>query len=123
MNENGKSYFIGTHLRQARDQRGWSQEVFATMVGMSQPNLSNIESGKQKVPWETITLMAQQLGLNPESLAGLEVPVIVHVETQNGGVNGTANHLPRSGEVAALQAHIASLQEENRFLRPQVQER
>lgn len=123
MNENAKSYFIGSPLRRARDEKGWSQTVFASMIGMSQSNLSNIESNKRWVDWEVISAMANRLGVSPELLAGLEASVAVHVETQNGGANGshnTVNH-HSSGEVVALREHIASLREENRFLRQQVE--
>ncbi|MCY7330864.1 MAG: helix-turn-helix transcriptional regulator [Saprospiraceae bacterium] len=125
MNTKTKSYFIGSHLRRARDEKGWSQEVFASMVSMSQSNLSNIESNKQKVTWETIILMAEKLGVSPESLAGLEANLVMHIETQQGSANGNHNtvHYQSLGELTALQAHIASLQEENRFLRQQMEAR
>ena len=38
MNAKTKSYFIGLHLRRARNAKGWSQDVLASMIGMSQPS-------------------------------------------------------------------------------------
>ncbi|MEQ1747525.1 MAG: helix-turn-helix transcriptional regulator [Saprospiraceae bacterium] len=79
MNKRTESYFIGPSLRRARDSKGWSQEVFAPVVGMSQSNLSNIESNKQKVSWETIQLIAHKLDLTPEELLDADGGVVVNV--------------------------------------------
>ncbi len=125
MDENSQSYFIGANLRRARDAKGWSQEVFAPMAGMSQANVSNIESNKQRVGWETITLMAEKLSVSPESLAGLDASVTVNVEILNGMASGNHNVVHNnpqsSGDLIALKEHIASLREENRFLRQQLE--
>lgn len=54
---------VSTHLRQARQQRGWSQEKLANEAGISRRMLINIEAGESNVSLATLDKLAHALGL------------------------------------------------------------
>lgn len=51
-------------LRQARQKQGITQVELAKRIGMTQPQLSNLESMANSPSWNTITRYAAGLGLD-----------------------------------------------------------
>ncbi len=54
---------LGRNLRAWRHARGWSQDIFAEVLGVSRTHLSAIERGQQNVRIGTVERMAQRLGV------------------------------------------------------------
>jgi transcriptional regulator with XRE-family HTH domain len=58
----------GAVLRGWRTSTGQSQVEAARMLGMTQQNLSNIENGRQHMPYELRQRVVNELGIPPEAL-------------------------------------------------------
>lgn len=52
---------IGQKIQQAREEKGYSQEQLAHLIGCSQSTLSNYEKGKRRIYWSQLEQMAQVL--------------------------------------------------------------
>jgi len=119
---------IGKNLIRHRNAKGWSQEDVASMAGMSQSNYSKIESDKQDVKWEQIESLANILETEPEELIRQD-SIVLNIETQNGGNannyvvqnNAEAIIAAKDETIASLKAHLKGLEDQNQFLRDQIQ--
>ncbi len=58
----------GANLRRYRESAGFSSAAFAKALGVSQPTLSNYESGFKRIPDSRIGQMAEVLGVEPWEL-------------------------------------------------------
>jgi transcriptional regulator with XRE-family HTH domain len=58
----------GNELKRARERRGWSQQQAARRLGVSQPYLSLLESGRRPVTARLAIRLVQALGLPPTVL-------------------------------------------------------
>jgi UDP-N-acetylglucosamine 1-carboxyvinyltransferase len=64
---------VGTIVRSARYQRGWTQQQLARMVGVSQPTISRVESGQVVISLLSFYRIAEafgQLTVPSEALRG-----------------------------------------------------
>lgn len=59
---------VGLRIREARKERGLSQDVLAKSVGLNRTSLSNVEKGRQKLLLHTFFGIAGRLGAEPNSL-------------------------------------------------------
>jgi transcriptional regulator with XRE-family HTH domain len=59
---------IADRIRRRRVELGFSQERFADVVGIPQPNLSRIEAGIHRPQRKTVVRMAAALRVEPEEL-------------------------------------------------------
>ena len=59
---------LGVRIREQRQQRGWSQEHLARLVGVSKSFLSDVENGKGGVIAETLLSLAQALEVSMDFL-------------------------------------------------------
>jgi len=60
---------LGTRIRQARDERGWSQNELASRANIKQPTLQRIEAGLRLDPSiRTIAAIAGALDLSVDTL-------------------------------------------------------
>ena len=59
---------LGIHIKEAREERGLTQEALGNSVGLSRTSITNVEKGKQKVLLHTFVNIANTLKVNPESL-------------------------------------------------------
>lgn len=73
----------GQRVKAARKYRGFKQIEFADMVGISQSNLSFIESNRHKTPQETLDKLCQALQVSPEWLEGTSADGGVPIEVPN----------------------------------------
>jgi non-specific serine/threonine protein kinase len=62
---------FGRLLRQLRQKAGLQQERLAERAGLSVPAISNLERGVNRPRLETVTMLADALGLSPEQRADL----------------------------------------------------
>jgi len=92
---------IGHNVRRYREKRGWKQESLAEKIGMSQSNLSNIESNKQDATWEQIQAIAQALEVSTKKLTSQKSPVFNSNYQQVGHAN---NYIVQNGAEATLAA-------------------
>lgn len=59
---------LGICIKEAREERGLTQEALGNSVGLSRTSITNLERGKQKVLLHTFVNIANVLKVNPESL-------------------------------------------------------
>jgi transcriptional regulator with XRE-family HTH domain len=59
---------LGRHLREGREQKGWTQEDAASKLGVSQPYLSLLEKGMRRVPEKLARKAAHAYGLSAVTL-------------------------------------------------------
>ncbi len=73
---------LGTRIRQARAERGFTQERLAEMVNISLSHMSNIETGRTKVSLTILVDLANTLNVTVgyllESAFGGRQPVVLH---------------------------------------------
>lgn len=60
----------GQRIRFLREAKGWSQETLARHVCVSQPNVSQWESGKKSPSRQSLALLAHTFGVSQEFLLG-----------------------------------------------------
>jgi transcriptional regulator with XRE-family HTH domain len=61
--------FVGTRIRQLREERGWNQREFAAEIGVSASLLAKYESGDTEAPLRTLLRIAHALGVSVGLLA------------------------------------------------------
>ncbi len=61
---------VGARLRQLREKRLLSQRDLATLAGVSQTTIVNIEGGRTRPHPSTLRRLAVALGVGPEALVG-----------------------------------------------------
>ena len=59
---------LGGAMRSARTERGYSQESFASHVGLDRSNYGAIERGESNVSLDTIVKIAAALGITAAEL-------------------------------------------------------
>ncbi len=112
---------IGYNLRRLRESKGWSQEAFALMLGMSQSTVSNIESNKQDVAWEQIERWALLLEVPPEELIHQDAPVFNSHHQRGGHASNYVIHNGCDTALAAKDEIIATKNEVIALLKERVQ--
>ena len=65
---------VGTRLRAARNDRGWTLDDLAERAGMSPSTLSRLESGKRQASLELLLPLTRQLGIRLDDLVSTETP-------------------------------------------------
>ena len=61
---------VGKMIREARQARGISLRALAGQVGIHFTHLSKIENGKDKIGRESLTKIAEELGVDPDLMLG-----------------------------------------------------
>ena len=61
---------VGKMIREARQARGISLRALASQVGIHFTHLSKIENGKDKIGRESLTKIAEELGVDPDLMLG-----------------------------------------------------
>jgi transcriptional regulator with XRE-family HTH domain len=59
---------LAEKLKKLRQERGWSQEYLAQMVGIGQQYISKYESGKQSPSFKTLEKLADTFGVSVDFL-------------------------------------------------------
>lgn len=59
---------IASRLREAREEKDWSQERLSRSVSVSRTSIVNIEAGRQRPPLHVIWEIAEALGKEPIEL-------------------------------------------------------
>lgn len=59
---------FGAQLREARQQKGWSQEKLALEAGVDRTYVSSIERGRRNLSLLNIVKLADVLGISPSLL-------------------------------------------------------
>lgn len=57
-------YTYGAGIKQAREQKGMTQEHLASLVGLTRSSIANIEAGRQDTPLSQAVLLAEVLGVS-----------------------------------------------------------
>ena len=65
---------VGTRLRAARNDRGWTLDDLAERAGMSPSTLSRLESGKRQASLELLLPLTRQLGIRLDDLVSTQTP-------------------------------------------------
>lgn len=61
---------LGLRIRSYRNQKNLSQEKFCNLIGLDQPNFSNIENGKALPAITTLCSIIHKGGVDPNYLLG-----------------------------------------------------
>lgn len=61
---------VGTKIKALRQRLGLSQTAFAQQLGMTQPSLSNLESGASLPSWETLQALHDAFHVSIDTLLG-----------------------------------------------------
>jgi len=59
---------FGRNVRQARKDKGWTQEQLAFEAGVKRAYLSEVENGQRNVSLDIVEKLAKALGVSPETL-------------------------------------------------------
>jgi transcriptional regulator with XRE-family HTH domain len=65
---------FGQHLRQLREQRGWSQQALADAADVSKPTIYRLETARYSATLDLLASLAQGLEIPLVELVGFEVP-------------------------------------------------
>jgi DNA-cytosine methyltransferase len=77
---------VGTRVKELRTNRGLTQEDFAKVVGWDKTYLCRVESGKQNITIENITLLCSALKINLKDFFGpVDSETALSAEAQNNG--------------------------------------
>lgn len=71
------------YIRQTREQQGLSQKRLAELLGVSQPTVSDWESGRKNPTLDNLTKIAELLGCSVDSLVfgpGAESPSVADIK-------------------------------------------
>ncbi|MFD0621018.1 helix-turn-helix domain-containing protein [Paenibacillus sp. GCM10027629] len=60
----------GNRISELREQKGWTQEELATMIGISRAALSHYEKNRRKPDFETLTQLADLFQVSIDYLIG-----------------------------------------------------
>ena len=66
---------VGTHIRELRTAKGFSQDSFALKCGLHRTYIAGIESGKRNVSLENLGKIADALEVSLSSLCDYDAPV------------------------------------------------
>lgn len=61
---------VGRMIREARQARGISLRALASQVGIHFSHLSKIENGQDKIGRDSLTRIAEELGIDPDLMLG-----------------------------------------------------
>ena len=59
---------FGSHVRQLRNQAGWTQQRLADLTGLTRAYIVSVEGGKQNISLDVVVRIANALGVTPERL-------------------------------------------------------
>ncbi|MDP2779161.1 helix-turn-helix domain-containing protein [Devosia sp.] len=59
---------FGRNVRQARKDKGWTQEQLAFEAGVKRAYLSEVENGQRNVSLDIVEKLAKALDVSPEGL-------------------------------------------------------
>ena len=54
---------IGDTIRELRNKKGWSQDVFADRSGLNRAHVGEVERGESNVTIQTLKIIADTLGV------------------------------------------------------------
>ena len=66
---------VGTHIRELRSAKGYSQDSFALKCGLHRTYIAGIETGKRNVSLENLCKIADALEISLSDLCNYEAPV------------------------------------------------
>lgn len=81
---------LAENLGRIRKSAGWTQEEFASLLGISRQTISNIESGQSKIRWTLFLAMVFVLQANlngKEALKSCGFPLDELREQYNKGIH------------------------------------
>lgn len=59
---------VGANLSAYRQEKGWSQEAFADVVGVHRTYMGALERGERNLSLRSLEKLAEKLGVDPLSL-------------------------------------------------------
>ena len=68
MNEEAVTLAVAKAIRKAREEGGWTQEIFAHLAPMDRSFYGRVERGKQNLALVTLCRVAGALGVHPSRL-------------------------------------------------------
>jgi transcriptional regulator with XRE-family HTH domain len=72
-NDDKKFRVIGQRIKKLREERGWSQEVLASQLGIVRSYLADLERGRQKPGTVMVWALSHFLGVSMIDIIGKEI--------------------------------------------------
>ena len=125
---------VGSKIRKIRELRGYSQEVVADLLGITQNSYSKIESDATNITVKRLYEIAKVLEVEVPTILGFDEKQVFNANFNDSSVNGGSDNSVNGGNVVYLensfnkerelyQAQIKQLQEEVAFLRKLLEEK
>jgi len=82
-------------IKRLRDNKGWSQDYMAEVLGMSQPAYSKLESGHTKLTFDKASQLAKVFEIEPEYFFSSDATYIHYGKDNSFGPvqNNTINYI------------------------------
>lgn len=109
----GLYQFIGERVRWLRDRRGMTQEALAAAANVSRGSITQFENGQQRLPLETLYLVAFALGVGIDQL----LPTVDELSLTRHDIFeqlGRDPHLSANGRIALEGFFEAAVKQEKR---------
>ncbi|SNR95456.1 helix-turn-helix domain-containing protein [Flavobacterium sp. ov086] len=101
------------HLKNARLNKGLSQETLADLIGMTQCNYSRRENGKKEITLNEWTKIANVLNVNLDE---------IYQPFVNNAISDITNDSQIQIELKSKSIYIESLEKENAFLKNKIKD-
>lgn len=101
------------HLKNARLNKGLSQETLADLIGMTQCNYSRRENGKKEITLNEWTKIANVLNVNLDE---------IYQPFVNNAISDITNDSQIQIELKSKSIYIKSLEKENAFLKNKIKD-
>ena len=117
---------IGSKIRKIRELRGYSQEVVADLLGITQNSYSKIESGTTNVTVKRLYEIAKVFEVEVPTILGFDEKHVFNTNFHDSSMNGgkvvyLENSFEKEREL--YQAQIKQLQETVAFQRKVIEEK
>lgn len=98
------SAIFANRLKSERESKGWTQEQFAEIIGVSNGTVSGYERNYREPDFDTLIKIARQLNVSIDYLLGysdIRNPYIVTTDSQNDSILKDFNQFINSNELVA----------------------
>jgi len=116
---------IGTKVKKAREEKGYSQEKMAEILGISQSKYHRFESDKTLLNWDKIPVLSETLDIEVSELIpiGGKVLYIHKPDNQSGYIENLHNSSNEKGVKAIQELYEKMLAEKDKMYQKMLEEK
>jgi transcriptional regulator with XRE-family HTH domain len=110
---------IGHKIKKLRELKNLTQEFMANELGLNQSAYSKLESGSTEISYSKLEKVASVLGISIEDITKFDEQMVFNIMNNQNGQNGyiVNQSTPNDTERELYERQIATLQEENKYLK------